>query len=110
MGVANTVIHDLNEYQRILKEHPLVIVLFTSPSCSACLGADKKFNAVAEKYAGRVKSLLLDPSQTPRIDEVDGTPTLLVYEKGDRVEILHGIGAPDEQQNLLECVFSDYAP
>ncbi len=38
MGVITSVIKDLDEYHRILKKHTLVIVLFTSPYCQACLG------------------------------------------------------------------------
>lgn len=110
MGVAKTVIHAHNEYQRILNEHPMVIVLFTSPYCQACLGADLRFNRIADKYAGRVKSMLLDTTQTPPIDGVSGTPTLVVYKNALEVENLKGIGAPHEQEAVLEDVFKDYAP
>ncbi len=110
MGAAHTVIHDLDEYQRILKEHPLVIVLFTSPCCPACMGAGQRFNRIAEKYAGRVKCLLLDTTQTPKIDGVDGTPTLVVYKNALEAENLKGIGEPQDQEEFLEDVFSDYAP
>lgn len=109
MGVANTVIHDLNHYQQILNEHSLVIVLFTSPDCPACSGADRRFNSIAEKYACCVKSMLLDTTQTPRIEGVEGTPTLVVYKNALEVENLKGIGDPQEQEALLEEVFSDYA-
>lgn len=110
MGVITSVIRDLDEYHRILKKHTLVIVLFTSPYCQACLGLGPRFHRVAERYADRVKSLLLDTSQTPRIDGVDGTPTLVVYKNALEVENLKGIGEPQEQEAILEEVFSDYAP
>jgi len=110
MGAANTVIHGLDEYQRILKEHPLVIALFTSPYCPACMGAGQHFNRIADKYAGRVKCLLLDTTQTPKINGVDGTPTLVVYKNALEVENLKGIGDPRYQEEFLEDVFSDYAP
>ena len=109
MGVAKTVIRDLDEYQRILTEHPLVIVLFTSPYCPACLGADLRFNRIAAQYAGRVKSMILDTTQTPPIHGVSGTPTLVVYKDALEVENLKGIGDPHEQETLLEEVFKDYA-
>lgn len=109
MGVANTVIHDLDEYKKILNQHPLVIVLFKSPYCVACLGVDRRFNRIAERYAGRVKSLLLDTLQTPRIHNVTGTPTLVVYQHGLEVENLKGVGIPSEQEAFFEDVFSDYA-
>ena len=110
MGAANTVIDNLDDYQRILEEHPLVIVLFTSPYCQACMGAGPHFNRIADKYAGRVKSLLLDTTKTPKIVGVDGTPTLVVYKNALEVENLKGIGEPQYQEEFLEGVFSDYAP
>ncbi|MGU9824456.1 MULTISPECIES: co-chaperone YbbN [unclassified Pseudomonas] len=110
MGAANAVIDTLSDYQQILNQHPLVIVLFTSQSCQACLGVHPRFNNIAEKYAGRVKSMILDTARTPRIEGVDGTPTLVVYKNALEVENLKGIGAPDEQEALLDQVFKDYAP
>ncbi|NVZ70968.1 thioredoxin family protein [Pseudomonas costantinii] len=109
MGAANAVIKDLDEYQQILKQHPLVIVLFTSKYCQACLGASPRFNRIAEKYAHCVKSMILDTEQTPKIENVEGTPTAVVYQNGLEVENLKGIGYPDEQEELLEDLFSLYA-
>ncbi|MGE1156159.1 thioredoxin domain-containing protein [Pseudomonas kitaguniensis] len=110
MGTASTAISDIGAYQQLLDEHPLVIVLFTSPYCAACQGAHLRFNRIAEKYVGRVRSVLLDTTQTPKIEGVDGTPTLVVYKNALEVENLKGIGEPQEQEELLEQVFSDYAP
>ena len=108
MGAANTLIHDLAEYKTILDQHPLVIVLFKSPYCAACMGVDRRFNRIADNYAGRVKSLLLDTTQLPKIEGVEGTPTLVVYRNGQEVENLKGVGSPDEQETVFEDVFSDY--
>ena len=54
--------------------------------------------------------MILDTARTPRIDGVDGTPTLVVYKNALEVENLKGIGAPEEQEALLDQVFKDYAP
>ncbi|WP_338480703.1 thioredoxin family protein [Pseudomonas trivialis] len=110
MGVANTVINDLKEYQSILEEHPLVIALFTSPYCPACMGACQRFERVAEKYGHGIKSIVLDTTQTPKIEGVDGTPTLVVYKNAREVENLKGIGDPQDQEAFLEDVFKDYVP
>ncbi|MFL1495242.1 thioredoxin family protein [Pseudomonas antarctica] len=118
MGVVKTQVKDHNEYQQILNEHPLVIVLFTSLSCEACLGADTRFKNIAEKYADRVKSMLLKTETTPKIEGVDGTPTLVIYKDGLEVENIKGIGDPtpskdpniaNEQDVLLAGVFSEYS-
>ena len=66
MGAANAVIDTLSDYQQVLNQHPLVIVLFTSQSCQACLGVHPRFNSIAEKYAGRVMSLL---DRLPRVGD-----------------------------------------
>lgn len=110
MGSANTVVNETSEYQKILDDHPLVIVLFTSEYCQACMGVGPRFNRIADKYAPRVKSLILDTAKTPRIPGVDGTPTLVVYKDGLEVENLKGIGEPAEQEELLDEVFKDYSP
>ncbi|MBP1124174.1 MULTISPECIES: co-chaperone YbbN [Pseudomonas] len=110
MGAANRVINDLKEYESILKEHERVIVLFTSPYCQACLGVGPRFERIAAKYAHSIKSLLLDTTQTPKIEGVDGTPTLVVYKNAQEVENLKGIGDPQDQEAFLEDVFKDYVP
>ncbi|MGR3889397.1 thioredoxin family protein [Pseudomonas sp. 1152_12] len=118
MGAAITEIRNHNEYQQILENHPLVIALFTSEFCPGCVGADARFNNIAEKYADRVKSMLLKTENTPRIEGVDGTPTLVVYKDGIEVKNIKGIGnptpstdskIPNEQEVLLAKVFSEYA-
>lgn len=110
MGVANTVINDKDEYQQILDQHPLVFALFVSEDCPACLEAGPNFKRIADKYTGRAKSMVLDTAQTPRIDGVTGTPTLMVYKNALEVENLKGIGYPDEQEEILEDLFKRYAP
>ena len=118
MGAAITEVRNHNEYQQILKEHPLVIALFTSQHCPGCMGADTRFKNIAEKYADRIKSMLLKTENTPKIEGVDGTPTLVIYKDGLEVENIKGIGdptpskdpnIPNEQEVLLAEVFSEYA-
>ncbi|MEX5542923.1 thioredoxin family protein [Pseudomonas poae] len=108
MGVANTVINDLKEYESILKEHSLVIALFTSPYCPACMGACQRFERVAEKYGHGIKTMVLDTTQTPYIEGVDGTPTLVVYKNNVEKKKLKGIGEPQDQEKILEAVFKKW--
>ena len=110
MGVADTLIKDKKEYEEILKVHPLVFALFVSEACPACLEAGPNFKRIADKYPKRAKFMVLDTAQTPRVDGVTGTPTLVVYKKAIEVENLKGIGYPDEQAEILEDLLKRYAP
>ncbi|MFB3306539.1 thioredoxin family protein [Pseudomonas sp. AMR01] len=109
MGSASAVDY-FNEYQLALKHHEWVIVLFKSQYCEACVGVGPLFENVAEKYAGRVKGLVLDTETIAKVEGVDGTPTLVVYKDGKEVENHKGIGDTGEQQQFLEDVFSRVAP
>ncbi|NVZ23680.1 thioredoxin family protein [Pseudomonas costantinii] len=109
MGIANAVINDHNEYQQMLDEHPLVIALFTAQSCHACMGVAPRFNRAAEVHEGRVKGLILDTAQTPKIDGVSGTPTLVVYKNAQVVDNIKGVVDPEYQDSYFEQLFIHYA-
>lgn len=109
MGVVITEVRDYNEYQQILDEHPLVIAVFTGQGCVACKGVESSFTDIALAYAGRVKSLMLDTAQTPRVQGVSGTPTFVVYRNAQEVDNIKGIVDPDEQNYYLDKLFTHYA-
>ncbi|MDY7532711.1 thioredoxin family protein [Pseudomonas sp. Bout1] len=90
MGIATEVITNAKEYQRVLKSHKTVFMLFVSQHCPACGEAGPLFERIARKYARIVKSLVLDTAQTPRHPEVTGTPTLLVFQNGKMINKLKG--------------------
>ncbi|WP_395607071.1 thioredoxin family protein [Pseudomonas sp. B22129] len=110
MGLANTVINHPKEYWEIVKQDSWVFVLFVSPYCEACQGANKRFESIAEEYAGTVKSIILDTTQTPKIDALAdiGTPTLVAYKNNEEVERYLGIGFPEDQEDYLRGIFSHH--
>lgn len=110
MSEMPTAAENFERYQRALKEHPVVIVLFKSQYCELCMGLGPCFNRIAEQYAGQVKSFIFDTENIPQVKEVEGPPTLMVYKNGKVVETLLGIGLPgDQQKAVLEEVFDEYA-
>lgn len=110
MSEMPTAAENFERYQRALKEHPVVIVLFKSQYCELCMGLGPCFNRIAEQYAGQVESFIFDTENIPQVKEVEGTPTLMVYKNGKVVETLLGIGLPgDQQKAVLEEVFDEYA-
>lgn len=109
MGVANTVITTLEEYQRVLNEHPVVFAFFFSNLCAACELTYPNVKTVSDRYADLVKVMILNAADTPPIKTVTGFPTLVVYKNSVEVENLKGIGYPQEQVQILEALFSQYA-
>ncbi|OPA85243.1 thiol reductase thioredoxin [Pseudomonas fluorescens] len=110
MSEMPTVAENFERYRRALKTHPLVIVVFKSLDCQLCMGLGPCFKRIAEQYADQVESFIFDTEHIPKVDDVEGTPTLKVFKNGKEVESLLGLGLPGEQQKaLLEEVFDEYA-
>lgn len=110
MGLANTVIDNPDEYSSLVKQHPLVFVLFVSEHCEACLGANKRFENIAANHTDSVKSMVLDTRQTPKIEALGdiGTPTLVVYQNGKEAGRFLGIGFPEDQEQYLAGIFAHF--
>ena len=109
MGIARDVIACNEDYQSVLAAHPIVFMLFVSQTCPACANAVKLFESIAENYDPLVKSLVLDTAKTPRLQQVTGTPTLVVHTDGKIKEILKGLGPWETQEQTLQDLFSRYA-
>ena len=110
MGIGTAVIANAEDYQRVLDTPLPVFMLFVSQHCPACEEAGPLFERIAEQYAKAVTSLVLDTAQTPRHPEVTGTPTLLIFQKGQMVERLKGFGPQEEQERTVKEAFSRYIP
>ncbi|QXQ21181.1 thioredoxin family protein [Pseudomonas tolaasii] len=110
MNEMQTAAENFERYQRALKKDLPVIVVFKSLHCQLCKELDPCFNRIAEQYADQVASFIFDTEYIPKVDGVEGTPTLKVLINGKEVESLLGIGLPgDEQKAVLEDVFDEYA-
>ena len=109
MGIAKDVIACNEDYHAVLASHPTVFMLFVSQTCSACAGAVKLFEPIADTYDPAVKSLVLDTATTPRLEQVTGTPTLVAHVDGKITEVFKGFGPWETQEQTLKEIFSRYA-
>ncbi|MCM2381086.1 thioredoxin domain-containing protein [Pseudomonas marginalis] len=109
MGIAKDIIACNEDYQSMLAAHSTVFMLFVSQTCPACASAVELFEPIAENYEPTVKSVVLDTAKTPRLEQVTGTPTLVVHANGKIKEILKGFGPWETQEQTLKEVFSRYA-
>lgn len=109
MGIAKDVIACNEDYQSVLAAHSTVFMLFVSQTCPACASAVKLFEPIAKHYDHAVKSLVLDTANTPRLEQVTGTPTLVVHTHGKIKEVLKGFGPWETQERTLKALFSRYA-
>lgn len=109
MGIAKDVIASNADYKSVLAAHPIVFMLFVSQTCPACASAVELFEPIAESYEPTVKSLVLDTAKTPRLEQVTGTPTLVVHVNGNIKKILKGFGPWETQERTLKDLFSLYA-
>jgi len=107
MGAATRTISSAKDFQRVLNTPRPVFMLFVSEHCPACASAVPLFEKVAWQHPWIV-SMVLDCAHTPRHPDVTGTPTLLVYERGNQVELHKGFGAVEQQQAFVEALFSLY--
>lgn len=104
MGAATRTISSAKDFQRVLNTPRPVFILFVSEHCPACASAVPLFEKVAWQHPWIVR-MVLDCAHTPRHPDVTGTPTLLVYERGNRVELHKGFGPVEEQQQFVHALF-----
>ncbi len=107
MGAATRKISSAEDFQRVLNTPRPVFILFVSEHCPACASATPLFESVAGRHPWIV-SMVLDCAHTPRHPDVTGTPTLLIYERGARVELHKGLGPVEQQQQFVDGLFSRF--
>ncbi len=107
MGAATRTISSAKDFQRVLNTPRPVFILFVSEHCPACASAAPLFEKVAWRHPWIV-SMVLDCAHTPRHPDVTGTPTLLIYEHGARVELHKGFGPVEQQQQYVDSLFSRF--
>ncbi|WP_347900899.1 thioredoxin family protein [Pseudomonas purpurea] len=87
-------------YRKALSTYRPVIMYFGHPSCYACEMAGPIFQKVARPYVDQADIYMLDTSESPRHQDVTGTPTVLFFNKGKLVQKLKGF----ESKALLEQI------
>ena len=81
------------EFDRVVKEHPYVIVDFWAEWCAPCRAIAPMIDELAKKYAGKVTFLKLNTDENPRVPQqfmVMGIPTLLFFKDGKLVDQVVG--------------------
>lgn len=109
MGIGKDVITSNEDYQSVVASHLTVFMLFVSQTCPACASAVELFEPIAKTYDSAVKSLVLDTANTPRLEQVTGTPTLVAHVGGKITEVFKGFGPRKTQEQTLKDIFSRYA-
>ena len=81
------------EFDRVVKEHPYVIVDFWAEWCAPCRAIAPIVDELAKKYAGKVTFVKLNTDENPEVPQrymVMGIPTLLFFKDGKLVDQVVG--------------------
>ncbi|HKW43535.1 MAG TPA: thioredoxin [Thermoplasmata archaeon] len=93
-GVVDGPIHATDaEFDRVVKEHPYVIVDFWAEWCAPCRAIAPMIEELAKKYAGKAVFVKVNTDENPRTPQafmVMGIPTLLFFKNGKLVDQVVG--------------------
>jgi len=81
------------EFDRVVKEHPYVIVDFWAEWCAPCRAIAPIVDELAKRYAGKVTFVKLNTDENPAVPQrymVMGIPTLLFFKDGKLVDQVVG--------------------
>src|SRR5437879_4261601 len=81
------------EFDRVVKEHPYVIVDFWAEWCAPCRAIAPIVDELSKKYAGKVTFVKLNTDENPQVPQrymVMGIPTLLFFKDGKLVDQVVG--------------------
>src|SRR6267378_3150066 len=81
------------EFDRVIKEHPYVIVDFWAEWCAPCRAIAPIVDELAKKYVGKVTFVKLNTDENPEVPQrymVMGIPTLLFFRDGKLVDQVVG--------------------
>ncbi|ALL01037.1 Thioredoxin [Pyrodictium delaneyi] len=93
-----------DRFREIIENHPVVVAVFTTPTCSACMIYKPIFYMVAEKLRDKAKWIEVDAYEAPEAafeSGVTATPTTIVYVDGEAVDGFVGIL---DEEGLVEIV------
>lgn len=104
MSQFNAVIENKAAFEHELNAPLPVFVVFMSHHCPACTEALPRFETLANRFRGTVKSLVLECESTPRHPAVTRIPMLLIYRNQVLVDTLEGL-----KEEPLTALFLKYA-
>ncbi len=103
---------DYERYRRILEEHPVVVAVYTTPTCSACAIYKPIYYMVAEELSDKAKWIEVDAYYAPEAAYEVGvmaTPTTMFFVNGEAVDGFVGVMDEDGLKEALEEVLRRYA-
>lgn len=77
----------------LLKSDLPVVIDFWAPWCSPCIGFTPIFKQVSTEYQGRVRFVKIDTEANQQLAaqyQIRSIPTIMVYKKGIRVDVING--------------------
>ncbi len=86
-----------------------VLVNFCAPRCSPCRTVATIVDEVAEQYIGQVKVVTVNTDENPSVaseHNIRNIPTLMIFECGQRVDMVVGAVAKTTVTNTLEKYFN----
>src|SRR6266581_7892311 len=92
--VLNEPIHVTDaDFDKVVKEHPYVIVDFWAEWCAPCRAIAPMIEDLAKQYAGKVTFVKVNTDENPKTPQqftVMGIPTLLFFKGGKLVDQVVG--------------------
>jgi len=93
-----------DRFREIIEDNRVVVAMFTTPTCSACIMYKPIFYMVAEKLKDKAKWIEVDAYEAPEAafeSGVTATPTTIIYVNGEVVDGFVGIL---DDEGLMEIV------
>ncbi len=95
---------NINNFENIVDQYPLVLIDFRADWCSACQTLDPVIKQLAKKYSGKAVFAKVDVDRNPQLVkkfQVSGIPTLLIAKDGQVVDKMVGAGS---KQKLIQKI------